>query len=230
MNIMSKLIGGTSPFETLKEHLDKAMECVELVIPLLEAALEGNEEQLEKLSKQAFMLESEADKIKLGLRDNLPKTRMLPVDRIDLLAYLKEQDNIADKVEDLALMLTVRPFKLPEDHCLINFRESLLSLAAESVEAAEEVAEIFTKIVTHKKAAFTGKIASEIRDAASKVGKHERKADEHQFHLIRCILSIEDPSWNFAESYTLLAVVQSLSKLANHAESMSDYLRLMAAD
>ncbi|MFC2170926.1 TIGR00153 family protein [Calditrichota bacterium] len=230
MNIMTRMIGGISPFQQLKLHLDKVMECSKLVVPLLEAAFDDDQEKLSSLAKEVFRLEKEADNIKLDLRDNLPKGRMLPVARIDLLAYLKEQDNIADKVEDLAMNLTVRPLAIPSHLCAIDFKETLRALANEAIESANGVAKIFDWILEHKRAAFAGKVADKIRDAASEVGFHEHEADMHQFRLVRCILAIDDPGWKFAESYSLLAVVQSLSKLANHAESMSDYLRLMVAD
>ncbi|MBZ0265733.1 TIGR00153 family protein [bacterium] len=233
MNILSKLIGGASPFDQLGDHLEKVMECLEYALPLLNTALDGDFEKVKELSKEVFTLEHEADKIKLAIRDSLPKAKLLPVSRPDLLAYLKQQDNIADNVEDMAMMLTVRPMQLPEKPCDQNvseFKKEFIALAEEAVAAAKEAARMFERLNELKNAAFSGKITEELREIADKVGKHEHEADKHQFRLVRCILSIQDANWDFASSYTLLAVIQALGKLANSAESMTDYIRLMVAE
>lgn len=230
MNIIARLIGGASPFNALSQHLEKVMECVDLVIPILHAALAGDMVRAKEIAEQIFALEQEADEIKIELRDSLPKAKMLPVARPDLLAYLNQQDNLADKAEDLAMMLTVRAVKVPEETCNSNFNDELLGLAEKAVSSAKKVAEMFGRIDELKNRGFSGDIVEELRQAAAEVGRQEHLADLHQFRLVRCILSIDDPSWRFSSSYSLLEIVRSLGKLANHAESMSDYLRLMIAE
>ncbi len=73
MTVLQKLLSGPEPFKMLQEHLSKSMECVELVQPMLAAAIEGNQEELKKLAHRAFELEHEADLLKNRIRDNLPR-------------------------------------------------------------------------------------------------------------------------------------------------------------
>ena len=91
MNIISKLFG-KSPFEPLYQHMLKVKECVDLVKPLMESFIDGNQDKVEKYAKQIFKAEHKADLVKKEIRSRLPKSIFLPVSRGDLLRFLKEQD------------------------------------------------------------------------------------------------------------------------------------------
>lgn len=230
MNILSKLLGAPSPFDALLVHLDKVMECVELIEPIVEAALNGEEEKVEELSHTIFRLEHEADDIKNSIRDNLPRDLLLPVSRIDFLAFLREQDSLADKTEDLAMMLSIRKLVLPGECGDRDCNSELLHLAHHSVAAAKTVATMTRRIPELRQRGFKGDVAEEMRDAAKEVGHLEWKSDKHQYRLLKSLLVQDEKEWPFVNSYALMQVITALGKLANHAESMSDYLRLMIAD
>ncbi len=230
MNILAKLLGSSSPFVQLQLHLDKAMECVEYIKPLLEAALEGDRAKVKELAETVFRIEHEADEVKLHIRDTLPRDLLLPVSRADFLAFLREQDGVADKVEDMAMMLGVRQLHLPEQCERGPCRDELLSLADHAISAAKKVAEMTRRLDELKEAGFHGPLANELRVMAKEVGVMEHNADKHQFRLIRSLLSQPEAEQPFADSYTTMQVIGALGKLANHAESMSDYLRLMIAE
>ncbi|MFH0883521.1 MAG: TIGR00153 family protein [bacterium] len=230
MNILAKLLGSSSPFVQLQQHLDKAMECVEYVKPLLEAALNGDRAKVKELAETVFRVEHEADEIKLHIRDTLPRDLLLPVSRADFLAFLREQDGLADKVEDMAMMLGVRQLHLPAECERGSCRDELLSLADHAINAAKKIAEMTRRLDELKEAGFRGPVAKELREMAKEVGILEHHADKHQFRLIRSLLSHTESEQPFADSYTTMQVISALGKLANHAESMSDYLRLMIAE
>jgi uncharacterized protein len=230
MNVLSKLLGGPSPFAQLLLHLDKAMECVDLIEPIVEAALAGDEERVKEIGSRIYKLEHEADEIKNSIRDNLPRDLFMPVSRLDYLSLLREQDSLADKAEDLATMLSIRKLRMPDDceqgPCEMEFRE----LATHSVVAARSVASMIRRIDKLKNAGFKGPIAEEIREAAVIVGDLEYKSDKNQYRLIRTLLTMDESNWSFAETYVWMQSIQALSKLADHAEKMSDFLRLMIAE
>jgi len=230
MNVMSKLLGNPSPFSQLFDHLDKVMQCVDLVEPIINASIEGNAEEVKRIGQEIFKIEHEADEIKNTLRDNLPRDLMMAVSRPDFLAFLREQDSLADKAEDLAMMLSIRKLRLPEDCESGPCTESLRKLASRSVQAARQVANMTHRLDDFKQAGFKGPIAEEIREAATEVGRLEYKADKHQFRLVRSLLSKNEEEWQFVESYTWMQVITALGKLADHSEKMSDYLRLMIAE
>jgi len=53
--------------------------------------------------------------VKKEIRNNLPKSIFLPVNRGDMLNYLREQDKIADSAEDLAVLVTLRKMTVPSE-------------------------------------------------------------------------------------------------------------------
>ncbi len=229
MNILNKLIGRVSPFTKLQDHLEKVMECVRLIEPTIEAALEGNEKKVSELAHEIFRLEHEADEIKNGIRDSMPRELLMPVSRIDFLAFLREQDSLADKAEDMAMMLSIRQLRLPDSCERGPCAHELRHLAQHAVEAAEKVAAMTRRLDEVKAAGFKGPLIEEMREQANAVSMLEYKSDKHQFRLVRSLLTQEGHEWPFADSYAAMQVVQALGKLANHAEGMSDYLRQMLA-
>jgi hypothetical protein len=204
------------------------MQCVDLVKPLLEAANSQNRDELKRIADDVFRLEHEADEIKLKIRDHLPKATLLPVSRGDLLSYLNAQDDLADKVEDL--VLSVSSLRFPSGWTDGGMHDELMALAEYSVAAAREAAKMLGRFEKLRMIGFAGNIIEELREIANHIGQIEAKADRKQFKLVQMVLEIDDPNWHFASSYVLLQVIRSLGKMADHAESMGDYMRLMIAD
>ena len=105
---------GKSPFALLVEHTRRVHRTVELIEPLFEAFLAEDWETCEALYEKISKREHKADLEKNKVRDQLPKSMFLPVDRGDVLKYLKEQDSIADAAEDVAVLVTIRKTPCPE--------------------------------------------------------------------------------------------------------------------
>lgn len=231
MNILSKLLHGPSPFGQLQEHLNKVMECVELVKPMIEAALAGEEDRLNELSHDIFRLEHEADLVKNRIRDAMPRELMMPVSRSDYLAFLHRQDSLADMVEDLAMVLSLRPLKLPEDCEKGACAEQLRHLADHAVDAARGIAEMTRKMDQLKQRGWKEHdLIEEIRRESDAIGQLEWKADKHQFRLVRRLLSPQEEEPPFIDKYVAMEVIRTLGKLADQAEGMGDHLRLMIAE
>jgi hypothetical protein len=230
MNILSKLLGGPSPFERLQRHLDEVMKCVDMMEPILEASLKGDGAEVKRLAQEIFLQEHEADKVKIELRDSLPRSVYMPVNRSDMLDFLKRQDGLADKAEDLAMVLAIRPLRLPEGDDGDNVATQLREMAGFAIESAHKIAEIVRRFEDLREAGFKGPIAQEIRERCDEVNLLEHKADKRQFKLLSVLLSEENNAQDFIDIYIQLQVISAFGKLANHAESMGDTLRLMVAE
>ena len=102
-----------SPFGPLEEHSKKVRSCVEMVPELFASLEKGDHEGLVRATEVLSKLEHEADLIKNEIRNHLPRSILLPVDRADLLTLLKEQDGIADAAEDVAVLLSMRWLPMP---------------------------------------------------------------------------------------------------------------------
>ena len=134
-----------SPFGPLSKHMDEVKRCVALVRPLVEASLVRDQAKLKDLAKRTFKVEHEADKIKTELRQAMPSTFSLPVYRGDLLAFLKLQDDMADAVEDLAVILTLkRTLTIPEpvEGELSAYVDKVLDVCEELFRCTDQLADL----------------------------------------------------------------------------------------
>ena len=92
---------GRSPFAPFQSHMESVSRCVHCLPPLCEAIEKKDYARVEQISEEISRLEHEADLIKNDIRNHLPKSLFLPIDRSNLLEILSIQDSIADKVEDV---------------------------------------------------------------------------------------------------------------------------------
>ena len=99
-----------------------------------------------------------------------------------------------------------------------------------SLHAVRQASEMLYQFDELRKRGFSGNIIEHLRKEGGEVGYLEWKVDKQQFKLVQAVLGVDDPAWPFASSYALMGVIRAVSKLADHAESMGDYLRLMVAD
>jgi len=94
-----------SPFEQLLKHMGKVNECVDILVDGLLRYYKGDYKSFSEVAENVSTLEYEADLIKSNLRNHLPNSLFLPVDKGKFMWALREQDKILDHAENLAKML-----------------------------------------------------------------------------------------------------------------------------
>ena len=210
-----------SPFEPLREHMDKVMECVGYLRPMLEATRDGDHEKLEKLTKDVFRVEHEADIIKDEIRQTIPKTFFLPVYRGDLLGYLALQDDMADAVEDVAVLLTIKKLTLPS--ALVDETTGYVSDVLACCEKVSELSRFLGSVVD------TGFGAAEVDRALEQVAAVERsewEADRTQYKLSQSLFALED-ELKPTDILLWFKVFGEMGQLANAAEKTANRIRRM---
>lgn len=220
MSIISKLFG-KSPFEPLHQHMLKVKDCVDLLKPLMDAFLADKSMELEDISKKIFKAEHEADLVKKEIRNNLPKSLFLPVARGDILRFLKEQDNIADSVEDLAVLVTIRKMPVPE-----GLKEEFKDLLDKVLKACERAMAVSSEIKLLAETSFGGVEAHKVIDLIEQLKIDEWEADKAQMKTAKKLFSLEkelDPVSVMMWTH----IFQELGTLANHAENAGDQMRMM---
>ena len=216
-----KELFGKSPFIPLVEHSRKVHECVRFIRPLIEACVKEDPDEIHRLQDQVSKLEYEADLVKHDIRDNLPRRYYMPVDRADLDQFLHCQDNIADHVLDLAVILLIRKTRI-HPALVQEFREfveQVLSVSDTLLAAALELQALAA-------ASFGGAEAESILQRISGLGEGEWKADRMQRKISQHIYSIE----NELDPITILfyeKMLHALSSVADAAENTGDTLRRM---
>jgi len=213
-----------SPFEPLTQHLKKCGETAEKVPDLIDALKARDAVRAKETAKQIMWLEHEADEIKHEIRDHLPKTLFLPVDRRDLLHLLSAQDEIADRVEDLAVVATLKP-QLPVPAEMIEELDRVVGLVMECVRRALELGDELDALL---EASFGGPEAERVYELIKGLGQQEHVADKRQYKLSQKLVEVAD---QLAPVDLMLwaELIKNLGRIANSSERYSKELRNILA-
>ncbi len=210
-----------SPFEPLRYHMKTVMECVGFVTPMFEAVRDRKYDVLQQLAEKIFKVEHQADIIKDDIRQTIPKRFFLPVYRGDLLGYLKLQDDMADSVEDVAVLLTLKQLALPEP--LVEPTFEYLSKIEEVCRQTHGIADYLPTLVEGD---MVGAEVEHALKLIAQVDKTEWEADRLQYRLSQKLFSLED-EMKPADVVLWFRVFGELGQLANFAEKSGDRLRRM---
>ena len=208
-----------SPFKPLVSHIDKVNECVDQVIPLFEALQSKDYNKVEEISERISTVEHKADKIKDDIRQHLPQSIFLPVDKRDFMHLLSAQDDIADAVEDLAVLMRIRNINLPEE-----LSEPLEELVKHVVDTANVACNMIRELEDLLEASFGGAEAEKVEKMASELGTSEYEADKKQFLLAKKLFSLDD--LNAADLLLLNELIKKLGGVADQSEKIGKTLRV----
>lgn len=210
-----------SPFEPLRYQMKTVMECVSFVRPMFAAVRDRKYDELQALAKKIFKIEHEADIIKDEIRQTIPKRFFLPVYRGDLLGYVKLQDDMADSVEDIAVLLTIKNLVLPS-----TLVDPTFEYVAKVEEVCHQTCAIADFLPTLVEGDMVGDEAERALSMIADVDKAEWEADRLQYTLSQKLFALED-ELKATDILLWFRVFGELGQLANFAEKTGDRLRRM---
>jgi Phosphate transport regulator (distant homolog of PhoU) len=174
-----------SPMDALEDHARKVIEATDRLSEMLDAYLEGDCEKTGEFCKIIDGLEHEADKMKQQFQVVLPNSVVVQLDTNDLLAFLKLQDNIANRAQDAANWMMLRPgSKVPED-VKTNLRE-LMKMSMKCIQGHREIMEGLEKV----EATSYSKV--EIQKIIAQIPEIERMEYEVSVFKINVLKSVFD--------------------------------------
>ena len=212
-----------SPFEQLLEHMGKVRECIDLLGNGLMGYYKGDYKGFSELTKRVSELEHEADLIKSNLRNHLPSSLFMPVDKGKFMWALREQDAILDHAENLTVMLDMRHTKIPKE--LQNAFIEHAKLVMKTVGAMEDAVCNIKDLV---ETSFVKREREQTKEFIYKVHQWEYEADKKKYDMTKGIYDLEkklDPM----DTYHLLKIADWVDDIADHAENVADWLRSMIA-
>ena len=210
-----------SPFEPLRYHMKTVMNCVAYVQPMFEAVRDKRYDALRELVNKVFKTEHLADIIKDDIRQTIPKRFFLPVYRGDLLGYLKLQDDMADSIEDIAVLLTIKNITLPD-----TLREPTFIYIEKVKDVCQQMCEIGNHLPKLVKSDMAGKEAETVLEMIAAVEKAEWETDRLQYALSQELFALEDEI-KATDILLWFRIFGELGQLANFAEKTGDRLRRM---
>jgi uncharacterized protein len=209
-----------SPFPNLREMAEAVQECSDQVPVLIDAFFEGDYDRVLAISEQISHLEHEADVIKTRIRDAMPKSLFLPVDRRDLLDVLASLDAVADCAEDVGILFTLRRMERVEE-----LEKPLRKLVRRVDKTVTKAMEIVSGLEILANVSFTGPEADRVLKMIDELNRLEHKADIVQDDLAKQLFAMEDDlkpgallMWN--------KIFNKIGDMANSAERMGNRLRL----
>ena len=208
-----------SPFKPLVSHIEKVNECVNQIKPLFDAFLASDYEKVESIAKQISKVEYKADKIKDDIRQHLPQSIFLPVDKRDFMHLLSAQDDIADAVEDLAVLMRIKNINIPD-----ALSQPLMELVDYVVALANDACGMIRELEDLLEASFGGAEAEKVEKMASDLGVAEYEADKMQFLLAQKLFSLSDLS--AADLFLLNELIKKLGGVADQSEKIGKTLRV----
>ncbi|NIA09141.1 MAG: TIGR00153 family protein [Nitrospiraceae bacterium] len=209
-----------SPFKDLQRHSDKVKECTYLFREAVSCHIDQDYKRFESLTDQIARLESEADGIKRDIRNHLPRGILMPVDKFQFFQYIREEDKVLDEVEDALLWLSFRPRTIPGTIAVDMY--DLVKAVIPAIEKLPEIVSLATDYFKSQSEPERVKIKGLIRD----IRQYEREADHLERELkFKIFNTIKDTLIVFR----LIRLTEYTGKIADHAQSASDHMRVMIA-
>ncbi|MCB1940829.1 MAG: TIGR00153 family protein [Candidatus Accumulibacter sp.] len=221
-NPMAALFG-KSPFKPMQKHMRIVTECVAEVPVLFSALIEQDWAQVEAQKDKIFVKEGEADALKNDLRDHLPRSMLLAVDRRDLLELLAMQDAIADTAQDIAGLLVERKMEVPP-----GMAEPLMRFVNRCTETCEQAHKIIEELDELLETGFRGRDVDRVNAMVLELGQMESDTDLMGIALSGVLFAQEDSVKPVSVMFWY-QLIQWIGNLADNAEKVGDRLRLLIA-
>lgn len=210
-----------SPFQPLHSHAEKACEAAYKLEEIVQAYCDGDVEKVQELGEEISELEHEADRIKQETRKRLPHSVLLPVNRQDVLEFLKPQDGISDCAEDVAKLMTLKSYVLPKE-----IKSGLIEMAqmtTKTIDAYLRVTERVSKLLS---TSFRKKDIKEMLELIPLVERLEHEIDTIEILLTKKIFLAEDEIGTLGV-FHLSKIVDVLGDVSDNAARAVDRLRTM---
>lgn len=214
---------GQSPIKPIQEHMTKAQQCAEALMPFFKLALEDDWKEARKQQKVIKNLENEADVLKKKIRIHLPKSLFMPVPRSDLLELLTMQDKIANSAKDIAGLMLGRKMAIPNDMApaMVEFVSECIITSTCALKAIQELDELL-------EAGFSGREVQVIEKLISELDEQEHKTDVLQV-AIRAKLFKLEKDLPPVDVMFLYKVIDGIGELADRAQKVGSRLQLLIA-
>ncbi|MEI8366294.1 MAG: TIGR00153 family protein [Parachlamydiaceae bacterium] len=211
---------GRSPFAPLQAHIEKVSECVHLLADLFEAIERQDYATVDKVSEKISAVEHQADLIKNDIRNHLPKSLFLPIDRSYLLEIVSKQDKIADKAEDIATLVTLKPLEL-----LPSFKEEFNECLKKNIDTFDAARRVIEEMHELLESSFGGLEAEKVKAMIDEVSFKEHEVDIIQRRLLRKIFQAEN-EMSYTTFFLFQKIFDAMAAISNLSETLAFRVRM----
>lgn len=220
MLTIAKLFG-RSPFAPLQTHMNRVGSCIEKLTAIFHVLSKKDFEKIEKLSADLCKLEHEADLTKNDIRNTLPKSLFLPIDRGHFLDILSIQDSIADKAEDIGILLTLRPLEPLE-----SLETEIQAFFKKSSAVFWASHQIIREIDELLESSFGGIEAEKVKSMVEHAAHLEHESNLMERSLMKKLFCHGD-SLSHTAFYMWRHLIEELGALAALSEKLANRIRMV---
>lgn len=218
LNILN--LFGKSPFAPLQSHMEKVSSCVHLLPELFAALAKQDAGKVAEIAALISEREHQADLTKNDIRTHMPKSLFLAVDRNSLLEILAIQDSIADKAEDIAVLLTIKPIVL-----LDTFKMDFETFLKKNIETFDSAHAIIRELHELLESSFGGIEADKVRAMVDGVAFQEHEADLIQRTLLKSFFHAET-EMTMSSFHLWQRIFESVGAISNLSEKLAYRVRM----
>ena len=212
---------GKSPFAPLQTHMNKVASCVEKLTRIFEALCNEEPEKIDHFVEDLSQLEHEADLTKNDIRNHLPKSLFMPIDRSHFLEILALQDSIADTTEDVGITLTLRSLDGYE-----KFEEALSSFFLKCARVFWDAKRIIEEIDELLESAFGGIEAEKVKTMVEETALKEHIAQKEKRTLLK-VLYQEGDKLSAPAFHHWLRLVEEVGMISKLSEKLANRIRMV---
>lgn len=210
---------GRSPFAPLQSHMEKVAKSVHVLPSLFKTLLE-NDPSLNEFAQKIEEYKHQADLTKNDIRNHLPKSLFLALDRASLLEILAIQNKIANKTENLAVLATIKPLILPLA-CKKDF-DAFLAKTIETFDGGERIIKELHELL---ESSFGGVEAEKVRAMVENVAFKNHEAGKIYRNLLRSFFSHEE-DFSIGTFILWQRIFESIGSLAYLSEKLANRIRM----
>jgi uncharacterized protein len=214
---------GKSPFAPLQTHMDKVASCIGELPNLFKAILEQDSEAIERIFDKISKLEHEADLTKNDIRNHLPRSLFLPLDRSALLAILSLQDALADQAEEIAQTAALLPSPIG---MISEMKDDFSALCQKNVEVFRLARQVIKELEDLLECSFGGIEAQKVKGMVEQIAFYEHETAQIKNRLLKTLYTkgerLPYPSFHLG-----LTLIQKISNLAELSEQLGNRIRML---
>lgn len=212
---------GKSPFSPLQSHMKKVGKCIKKLSEIFEAIDAKNIKALPLLIDQLSKLEHEADITKNDIRNHLPRSLFLPIDRSQLLTILSVQDSIADKSEEIGNLLLLFP-----ETAFDTFSQTFKDFFHKNIETFWDARQIVKEFDELLESSFGGTEAEKVKNLADQTSFKEHQADVLKTK-VRKEFFVNADQLPTSVFYLWTKLIDDVGSLSHISESLANQIRMI---
>lgn len=210
---------GKSPFFPLQSHMNKVSLCIKKLTEIFEKLHKSTNEEIEQLVKDLSKLEHEADLTKNDIRNHLPKSLFLPIDRSQFLEILSIQDGISDQAEDIGNLIVLHSLDK-------KLYDNLYALYKKNVEAFWDARMIIKELNELLESSFGGIEAEKVKTFIEKTSYIEYEADKMKHKMMKEFF-INSEKVATPTFYLYIRLIEEINQISHISEKLANRIRMI---